>query len=90
MVGVARDENPQTAPRLTLSGAARPTDDARAAARFLQIHPYAEQYAGFADFNLWELRVRAAHYVGGFAAAAALDITALQHEIKLAWSTGDG
>jgi putative heme iron utilization protein len=59
-------------------------------AAYLRIHPYAELYANFGDFNFWRLFVNDAHFVGGFAAAAALDIAALQHEIKSAMSKGYG
>ena len=90
VAGPAPEANPQTAPRLVLTGVAQPTNDPDAAARFLQLHPYAQQYAGFADFNFWELRVQGAHYVGGFAAAAALDAAALQQEIKSARRGPDG
>lgn len=86
ITGAALDENPQTAPRLLLSGAAHIITDTAAGAtareHFLQTHPYAGHYAGFADFNLWRIEVNDAHYVGGFAAASRLRLAALQHEIN--------
>ncbi len=86
ITGAPVDDNPQTAPRLLLSGTARIITDSAACAtareHFLRIHPYAAQYAGFADFNLWRLEVNDAHYVGGFAAASRLRLAALQHEIN--------
>ena len=81
VTGAAADENPQTAPRLSLRGTAHPTEDKAARAAYLKIHPYAELYAGFADFHIWVLRPDEAYYVGGFAAAASLQIAALHHEI---------
>jgi len=84
VVGPAPEANPQTAPRVTLLAEAAPTNDTTARAAFLQKHSYAELYAGFADFNLWRLILKDAHYVGGFAAAAKLDIAALRHEINAA------
>jgi putative heme iron utilization protein len=81
ITGTPENENPQTAPRILLSGIARPTDDPDAAKIFLEIHCYAKLYCGFGDFHFWRLIARDAHYVGGFAAAATLEIAALQHEI---------
>ena len=81
VTGTAAEENPQTAPRLSLRGTAHPTEDEAARAAYLKIHPYAELYAGFADFHLWVLKLEEAYYVGGFAAAASLQIAALHHEI---------
>lgn len=62
--------NPQTAPRVTVTGLAEAVDDPALKARWVARHPYAAFYAGFADFTLWRLRPRAALYVGGFARAA--------------------
>jgi putative heme iron utilization protein len=61
--------NPQTAPRLTVTGLAEPVADSGLKARWLTVHPYAALYADFGDFSLWRLRPRAALYVGGFARA---------------------
>jgi putative heme iron utilization protein len=81
LTGQAAGENPQTTPRLSLSGRASPVDAALAAPAYLAIHPYAELYVGFSDFGYWRLHITAAHYIGGFAAAAQLDVAALQHAI---------
>lgn len=73
--GMATDANPQTAPRVTVTGLAeRVSGDETAAlkARWLALHPYAALYAGFADFALWRIRPQAALLVGGFAAATRL------------------
>lgn len=67
--GPAATANPQTAPRLTVTGAARPVEDAALKARWLAMHPYAGLYADFADFTLWRLEIGAAMLVGGFARA---------------------
>ena len=69
VTGTAADPNPQTAPRVSVTAVAEIADDPALRARFLAVHPYAAQYAGFADFHLWRLRIEAALYVGGFAAA---------------------
>ena len=67
--GPAAEANPQTAPRITVTGLAEMTDDPAAKARFLAIHPYASLYADFGDFNVWRLRPLAGWFVGGFARA---------------------
>jgi putative heme iron utilization protein len=82
LTGAPNSENPQTTPRVTLTCQAVLENDPAGAKTFLKIHPYAELYIGFADFHLWRLAPKDAHYVGGFAAAAKLDIAALQQEIS--------
>lgn len=71
-VGPPAEANPQTAPRVTLTGLAEPDGDPALKARFLAIHPYAAGYAGFGDFALWRVRPVAAMFVGGFARAVRL------------------
>lgn len=70
--GVADGANPQTAPRVTVTGMADVEDDAALKARYLAVHPYAELYAEFGDFHLWRIRPMAALFVGGFARAVRL------------------
>lgn len=72
VAGPAEGANPQTAPRLTLTGLAAPEPDPALKARWLAIHPYAQLYADFADFSLWRIRPAAALLVGGFARATRL------------------
>lgn len=67
--GVPADQNPQTAPRLTVTGLAERTDDPALKGRWLARHPYAEMYSGFADFSLFRIAPQGAHWVGGFAMA---------------------
>ena len=69
MVGPATSRNPQTAPRLTLTGLAEPETAAELKARWVALHPYAAFYAGFGDFHLWRVRPVAGWYIGGFASA---------------------
>ena len=71
-VGAAEGPNPQTAPRVTLTGLAEPVPEAEVPAlkaRWLARHPYAALYADFADFALWRVRIGGALHVGGFARA---------------------
>jgi putative heme iron utilization protein len=78
--GAGPDRNPQTAPRVTLTGLAEAVPEGEAPplkARWLGRHPYAATYADFADFALWRVRPVAALLVGGFARARRLRAAAL-------------
>ena len=72
VVGDAEGANPQTAPRLTVTGLAAPEPDPGLKARWLAAHPYAALYAGFGDFALWRIRPAGGLFVGGFARATRL------------------
>jgi putative heme iron utilization protein len=72
VTGIPEGANPQTAPRVTVTGLAERTADAALKARYLAVHPYAAQYADFGDFALWRVRPLGGLYVGGFARAARL------------------
>lgn len=69
--GTEGHPNPQTGPRVTLTGRAARMEDAdgRLRARFLARHPGAALYAGFGDFALWRVEPERAHFVGGFGRA---------------------
>ena len=81
VVGAAESANPQTAPRLTVTGLAAvsdaPADRARYLARYLAVHPYAALYADFGDFHLWRVEPRGGLLVGGFARATRLRVSDL-------------
>jgi putative heme iron utilization protein len=70
--GPAEGANPQTAPRVTVTGLAEPAPDPALKARWLALHPYAALYADFADFSLWRICPLGGLLVGGFARAARL------------------
>lgn len=72
VAGAADSINPQTAPRVTITGIAETITDAALKARYLAIHPYASLYADFGDFHLWRVRPLSALFVGGFARAVRL------------------
>jgi putative heme iron utilization protein len=78
VTGEATTENPQTAPRVCLTGTAAIADAGAVRTKYLAAHPYAELYVDFADFAFWRITVTGAHYIGGFAAAARLDVARLQ------------
>ncbi len=70
--GAVEGLNPQTAPRVTVTGLAQQVPEAEVPAlkaRWLARHPYAALYADFADFGLWRIRIGGALHVGGFARA---------------------
>lgn len=77
LIGATEGPNPQTTPRLCLTGTAAKTKDSQARAIFLAAHPYAELYVDFADFAFWQVAVTGAYYVGGFAAARQLEVAKL-------------
>ena len=77
VAGAAADANPQTTPRVTVSGSAVIADAPEKRARFLAIHPYAALYAGFGDFHLWRIAPEEALLVAGFAQAHRLPASRL-------------
>jgi putative heme iron utilization protein len=77
LTGAPGSPNPQTTPRLCLTGTAAQTSDPAARILFLQHHPYAALYADFADFAFWRIVITDAYYIGGFAAASHLDAAKL-------------
>ena len=72
VAGMPEGPNPQTAPRVTVTGLAEVAADPALKPRYLAVHPYASPYAGFGDFSLWRIRPLGGLYVGGFARAARL------------------
>lgn len=72
VIGAAEGPNPQTTPRVTITGNAERLADSELKARYLAIHPYAALYADFADFSLWRIRPLGGLFVGGFGRAARL------------------
>ncbi len=72
VASASEDANPQTAPRVTITGLAEPIVDAALKARYLAVHPYAALYADFGDFSLWRIRPLGGLLVGGFGRAARL------------------
>jgi putative heme iron utilization protein len=67
--GVAETANPQTTPRVTVTGVGEVVADPALKARYLAIHPYASLYADFGDFATWRIVPAAGMLVGGFARA---------------------
>jgi len=78
--GAAETANPQTAPRVTLTGLAERITDPGLKARWLARHPYAALYADFGDFALWRITPQGALMVGGFARATRLRMAQLLPE----------
>lgn len=76
-LGASSGPNPQTTPRVTITGKAVLSPEPRLRSRWIARHPYAGFYAGFADFALWRLVPQAGLIVAGFGRAARLDAEAL-------------
>jgi heme iron utilization protein len=70
--GTATSENPQTVPRVTVTGVAEVVDDPTLKVRYLAVHPYASLYADFGDFATWRIMPKAGLLVDGFGRAARL------------------
>jgi putative heme iron utilization protein len=66
MLDDRREGDPLEGARVMLMGIAAVTEDARARRRYLDRQPEAEMFAGFADFALYRITLKAAHLVAGF------------------------
>lgn len=85
--GEAPGPNPQTRPRVTVTGTAERVEGEVAGAlkaRWLARHPYATLYAELPDFSLWRIVPREAQFVGGFAMAHRLGAAALLPDAEAA------
>ena len=80
VTGAAATLNPQTTPRVTVTGMAEIVADASMKARYLTVHPYATLYADFGDFATWSIKPQAGILVGGFARAFRLKAADLAPE----------
>jgi heme iron utilization protein len=80
VTGPSNGPNPQTTPRVTITGVAEVTSDPALKARYLAVHPYAALYADFGDFALWRIRPDAGLLVAGFGRAARLRAASLAPE----------
>jgi heme iron utilization protein len=67
--GTAESANPQTTPRVTVTGVAEVVNDPALKARYLAVHPYASLYADFGDFATWRIAPAGALLVAGFGRA---------------------
>ena len=80
VAGLPDSANPQTAPRVSVTGLAERLDNAALKARYLTVHPYAAMYADFGDFSVWGIRPLGGLFVGGFGRAARLPTADLAPE----------
>jgi hypothetical protein len=86
--------NPQRTARVTLLGQVHPLDTSaldprRAQARFLALHPQAQQYAHFADFAFYGMAVHKVQVIGGFARARWLKADAVFDKAACALAAKD-
>ena len=58
--------DPLEGARVMLMGTAELTDDPDARRRYLERHPSAEMFVGFADFAFYKIALKGAHLVAGF------------------------
>ncbi len=70
VTGIAETANPQTTPRVTVTGVAEVVADPALKARYLAVHPYASLYADFGDFATWRIKPAGGLLVAGFGKAA--------------------
>lgn len=66
MLDERKEGDPLQGARVMLMGTAAATDDAVARRRYLARQPEAEEFAGFADFAVYAIKLKAAHLVAGF------------------------
>jgi putative heme iron utilization protein len=66
MLDERRQGDPLQGARVMLMGIASATEDPHARRRYLERQPEAEMFAGFADFALYQIKLRSAHLVAGF------------------------
>lgn len=71
--GAVGQDDPLSAPRVTLMGRIAQIEDKAAATRYIARHPASALYAGFADFHYYRLRIERAHLVAGFGRIRWLD-----------------
>ena len=69
VMGAPTGPNPQTAPRLSVTGVAEAEPDPALKARWVARHPYAAFYADLGDFRLVRVRPNGGQFIGGFASA---------------------
>jgi putative heme iron utilization protein len=66
MLDERKPGDPLQGARVMLMGTAAATDDAQARRRYLARQPEAEMFAGFGDFAIYRIELKAAHLVAGF------------------------
>ena len=66
MLDERKDGDPLEGARVSLMGTAAVSEDPEAGAAYLRRHPEAEMFAGFADFAVYRMEIKAAHLVAGF------------------------
>src|SRR6202048_833772 len=66
MIDERKEGDPLQGAGVMLMGTAAATQDPAARQRYLARQPEAEMFAGFADFALYRIAIKAAHLVAGF------------------------
>jgi putative heme iron utilization protein len=73
MLDERKEGDPLQGARVMLSGKARATADPQARRRYRDRQPEAAEFAGFADFAIYEIDISGAHLVAGFGRIVDLD-----------------
>jgi putative heme iron utilization protein len=73
MLDERKEGDPLEGARVMLMGIAAATEDPDARRRYLERHPSAAAFAGFADFAFYRIALRRAHLVAGFGRIVDLD-----------------
>ncbi len=84
-------KDPLAGARTSVLGRLKKVKDPALLARYLRFQPAAELYASFGDFNLYRMRIEAAHLVAGFGKIHWLSRAQLQPkdvDVK-AWDAGE-
>ncbi len=66
---ITAEGDPMLTLRVTVSGRFALVEATDAKAAFVAVHPYAEMYASFGDFNIWRMEAEHAHIIAGFGRA---------------------
>ena len=82
MLDERKEGDPLEGARVSLMGTAAVSEDANARAAYLRRHPQAEMFAGFADFAVYRMEIKAAHLVAGFGRIVDLKPTDILTEIS--------
>ena len=74
--------NPLTGDRVTVLGTLSRTEDPAVLARYTSRHPESEMFAGFDDFNFYQMKVERAHLVAGFGMIHWIDAEKVEFDLS--------
>ena len=74
--------NPLTGARVTVMGTLSRTEEPAVLARYTSRHPESEMFAGFGDFNFYQMNVERAHLVAGFGMIHWIDAEKIMFDVS--------